>query len=157
MNDPIGFEILEASASDEAVLLRMMRALAEQEPGKIEFDQQAARQALQLLLAEPELGRTWLIIDNGAAVGYVVLTLSFSFEYRGRDAFIDELYIEPTHRRRGLGRAAMEFAEKRAKELEVNALHLEVDRGNDPAVELYKRMGYADHDRYLMTKWLRKR
>jgi len=151
-----GIEIREARAADEAVLLRMMRALAEQEPGKIEFDDKAARQSLQLLLAEPHLGRAWLIVDSGAAVGYVVLTVSFSFEYRGRDAFIDELYIEPTHRRRGLGRAAMAFAEESAKELGVNAIHLEVDHGNDPAMELYKRIGYADHGRYLMTKWLKK-
>ena len=36
----------------------------------------------------------------------------------------------------------------------VNAIHLEVDRGNDPACELYRRAGYQDHDRFLMTKWL---
>jgi len=33
-------------------------------------------------------------------------------------------------------------------------MHLEVDRGNDPALELYRRTGYQDHDRLLMTKWL---
>jgi ribosomal protein S18 acetylase RimI-like enzyme len=36
----------------------------------------------------------------------------------------------------------------------VHAVHLEVDRGNDPAFELYRRTGYEDHDRLLMTKWL---
>jgi ribosomal protein S18 acetylase RimI-like enzyme len=36
----------------------------------------------------------------------------------------------------------------------VSAVHLEVDRGNDPAFELYRRVGYEDHDRFLMTKWL---
>jgi len=137
--------------------LRMMRALAEQEPGKIEFDEAAARAALQMFFAQPELGQTWLVCDRGAAVGYVVLTLSFSFEYRGRDSFIDELYIEPAYRRRGLGRMAMDVAEKHAEELGVNAVHLEVDHGNDPAMELYRRIGYADHGRYLMTKWLTKK
>jgi ribosomal protein S18 acetylase RimI-like enzyme len=37
----------------------------------------------------------------------------------------------------------------------VNAIHLEVDRGNHPALELYRRIGYQDHDRFLMTKWLK--
>jgi ribosomal protein S18 acetylase RimI-like enzyme len=36
----------------------------------------------------------------------------------------------------------------------VTALHLEVDHGNDPALELYQRAGYQDHDRNLMTKRL---
>jgi ribosomal protein S18 acetylase RimI-like enzyme len=150
-------KLREAAPEDEAELLRMMRALAEQEPGKIQFDAAAAQVALRTLFAQPELGRTWLVCDGGSAVGYLVLTLGFSFEFRGRDAFIDELYIAPGYRRRGLGRMAMEFAEKRAKELGVNAVHLEVDHGNDPAMELYRRIGYADHDRYLMTKWLIKK
>jgi ribosomal protein S18 acetylase RimI-like enzyme len=36
----------------------------------------------------------------------------------------------------------------------VNAVHLEVDHGNDSALELYRRVGYREHDRFLMTKWL---
>ena len=80
--------------------------------------------------------------------------LGFSFEFHGHDAFIDELYIEAAFRRRGYGRQAVAFVEKRAHEMGVNAIHLEVDRGNDPACELYRRAGYQDHDRFLMTKWL---
>ncbi len=87
--------------------------------------------------------------------GYVILTLDYSFEFRGRDAFIDEPYVGPEFRRRGLGRRAMEFVEEKARALNVNALRLEVDRDNDPAVELYRRTGYADQGRHLMTKWLR--
>jgi ribosomal protein S18 acetylase RimI-like enzyme len=49
----------------------------------------------------------------------------------------------------------MEFLETKARELGVNAVHLEVDRGNDGAAELYRRAGYLDHGRHLMTKWLR--
>ena len=157
MSDASGIELREATLSDSPVLLRMMRALAEQEPGKIEFDEPAALAALQLLLSEPRFGRAWILWDGATVAGYVVLTISFSFEYRGRDAFIDELYVDPAYRRRGLGRLAIGFAEQRAKELGVNAVHLEVDHGNDPAMELYRKIGYADHGRYLMTKWLRKK
>jgi ribosomal protein S18 acetylase RimI-like enzyme len=39
--------------------------------------------------------------------------------------------------------------------LGVNAIHLEVDRGNDAAFELYRRTGYEDHHRFLMTKRLK--
>ena len=31
---------------------------------------------------------------------------------------------------------------------------LEVDEGNTAAEELYRRAGYADQSRFLMTKWL---
>ncbi len=148
-----GVEIREATLADEAEILPMMRALAEQPPA-LPFDEQEIGDTLRLFLANPESGRFWLVRCEGRSVGYVVLTLGFSFEYRGRDAFIDELYINPEFRRRGLGRVAIQHAEERARELGVTAIHLEVDPDNDPALELYRRAGYEDHDRRLMTKWL---
>jgi ribosomal protein S18 acetylase RimI-like enzyme len=48
----------------------------------------------------------------------------------------------------------VEFVETKAREMGVNAMHLEVSRDNTTALELYRRIGYIDHDRYLMTKWL---
>jgi ribosomal protein S18 acetylase RimI-like enzyme len=149
-------EFREAILSNEADLIPMMRLLAQQEPEVIPFDESAARAAFHQFLSLPEFGRTWLFYDGPGLVGYIILTIGFSFEFRGHDAFIDELYIVPAHRRRGIGRQAMAFVEQKAREMGVNAIHLEVDRGNDPALELYRRTGYKDHDRFLMTKWLKR-
>jgi GNAT superfamily N-acetyltransferase len=71
------------------------------------FDERRARRALEELLTSPDLGRIWLIVARGAAVGYVVLTLGFSLEYGGRDAFIDEFYVQPQSRGQGFGRAQL--------------------------------------------------
>jgi ribosomal protein S18 acetylase RimI-like enzyme len=147
-------QIREATLQDEGQLLRMMRFLAEQEPGKIQFDEPGARKTFRQFLSLPAFGRVWLLREGNASVGYIVLTIGFSFEFHGHDAFIDELYIEAAFRRRGYGRQAVAFLEKEATKMGVNAVHLEVDRGNDPAFELYRRSGYKDHDRFLMTKWL---
>jgi ribosomal protein S18 acetylase RimI-like enzyme len=146
--------IREAILQDEAQLLGMMRHLAEQEPGAIKFDEPAARAALQQFFSLPAFGGIWMLCQGNKPVGYIVLTLGFSFEFHGHDAFIDELYVDAACRRRGFGRQAIAFVEKKAREMGVNAIHLEVDRGNDPAFELYQRAGYQDHDRFLMTKWL---
>lgn len=143
-----------AAREDEQALLRMMRSLAEQEPGAYFFDEPAVREVLRKFLTSPELGRVWVFLDGEIPVGYVVLTFGYSFEYHGRDSFIDELYIEPQYRRQGIGRRALEFVEERAHDLGVNAIHLEVDQGNAPAADLYRRAGYDDHARFLMTKWL---
>ncbi len=145
----------EATLDDEALLLPMMRCLAEHQPGAIKFDESAARSAFRQFLSLPAFGGAWLFYDGPALVGYIILTIGFSFEFLGHDAFIDELYIVPAYRRRGFGRQAIAFVEQKAREMDVNAIHLEVDRGNDPALELYRRTGYIDHNRFLMTKWLR--
>lgn len=116
------------------------------------LDPARARAALAALLADPALGAVWIAEDAGEAVAYAVLTLGYSLEYGGRDAFVDELYVAPAHRRRGLARAALEALEASARAAGVRALHLEVERELAGARALYRRAGFADRDRVLMSK-----
>lgn len=148
----VRFELARPEHAD--VVLGMMRALEDADPGPTPFDEAQRRAIFDHFARDSTYGKTWLIVCNEKYVGYVVLTVSFSFEYRGYDAFIDELYITEQYRRQGMGRRAMEFVEIAAADLGVNAIHLEVTHGNDPAIGLYRRVGYAGNERYLMTKWL---
>jgi ribosomal protein S18 acetylase RimI-like enzyme len=141
-----------ARAGDVDAIVAMMRGYYEQDG--YTFVEQEARAAALMLIGDPHLGRLWVACDGDAVVGYVAVALGFSFEYRGREAFVDELLIAPTHRGRGLGREALEVAEAYCREVGVNALHLEVERHRDPALELYRRRGFRDFGRFLMTKWL---
>jgi GNAT superfamily N-acetyltransferase len=118
------------------------------------FDRDVARAALERLLSDPAFGRIWLIRDGAEAVGYVVLALGYSLEYHGRDAFLDEIYIRAGHRGQGIGARALAFLEDVCRDLGVNALHLEVERSNTVAQQVYRRAGFEDHDRFLMTKWI---
>jgi diamine N-acetyltransferase len=86
-------------------------------------------------------------------VGYVVLSFDFSLEYGGKNAWIDELFIRPELRGKGIGSKALDFAVQVARECGAKVLHLEVNRGN-PAIHLYRRHGFEDHNRALLSKWL---
>ena len=115
-----------------------------------------AEVALLALLGDPRLGRVVLVVDEaGLAVGYLVVAFGYSLEFRGRDAFVDELYVAPSHRGRGLGRAALHEAERSCREAGIRALHLEVRPDNEKARGLYSSLGYADREYYLMSKKLR--
>lgn len=118
------------------------------------FDEAKARSALLAFLRDTSLGRTWLILDGDSPVGYIVLTLGYSLEFLGRDAFIDEFFLRESHRSRGWGRKTMEFVEKHARSLGVRSLHLEVVRANSHALEVYRKLGFHDHEHHLMTKWI---
>jgi len=118
------------------------------------FDPDRARVALLGFLREPSFGRAWLICDEATPVGYLVLTLGYSLEYLGRDAFIDEFYFRESHRGRGWGKQTLAFVEDQARALRVRSIHLEVVRQNTGAKEVYRKNGYADHDHYLMSKWI---
>jgi GNAT superfamily N-acetyltransferase len=115
------------------------------------LNRQRAEAAFSDLLADPRLGRVWLIEAQGRPVGYVVLTLGYSLEYGGRDAFVDDLFIREGFRGQGLGTAALEIVRTACTELGARALHLEVGRDNDPAKALYRRAGFVDTDRQLLT------
>jgi GNAT superfamily N-acetyltransferase len=139
-----------ATEADIEVLVQFVREYYEFD--RLPFDDQVARVALAKFVDDESLGRVWLVSSEGSAIGYLVLTLGYSLEYGGRDAFIDEVYIRASHRGRGIGQNALTFAEDVCRSLGVRALHLEVERTNTNAHRLYRKAGFVDHDRYLMTK-----
>ncbi|MGH9901239.1 MAG: GNAT family N-acetyltransferase [Pyrinomonadaceae bacterium] len=119
------------------------------------FDEVPARAALRQMLGDKSFGMAHLILSGGDVAGYVVLTFGFSLEFHGRDAFVDEIYLRESHRGKGLGKASLRFVEGVCRREGIGALHLEVGRENTVAQAVYRKAGYRDHDRYLLTKWLR--
>lgn len=118
------------------------------------FEAAQTRAALDNLIRHPDWGQVWFICRNTEPVGYTVLTLGYSLEYLGRDAFVDEIYIRESDRGQGIGRATFEFLEEVCRSLGVNALHLEVEQHNANAQQVYRKLGFTNHERYLMTRWL---
>ena len=51
----------------------------------------------------------------------------YSVEHGGRDGFLDDFYLAPEARGRGLGRQALEALEREAQALGIRVLHLEVE------------------------------
>jgi GNAT superfamily N-acetyltransferase len=139
-----------ARTGDAGTILELMEPfyLGERYP----FDRALAREALLPLLEDPRVGRAFLVREGGIAVGYVVLTFGWSLEYHGRDAFVDEIYVAPAHRGRGLASRALDRVEEACRELGVHALHLEVERENRTARALYQKRGFSDNDRLLLTR-----
>ncbi|MDQ3806298.1 MAG: GNAT family N-acetyltransferase [Acidobacteriota bacterium] len=141
-----------AGLGDVSALAEMMRAFNELE--HIRFDEAEVRAALAHLLGDESLGRVWLMRSGAEVVGYVVLTFGFSLEFRGRDAIVDELFVREEWRGRGAGRQALEFVAGFCRARGARALHLEVERANTAAQTLYRKAGFLDHGRHLLTKWL---
>lgn len=145
--------IRAAATSDIDRLLQLMLGLQQDDPWSVSFHEYVVRESLRELLTNPSLGRVFLVCESNSCVGYLVLSFDFSLEYSGKNAWIDELFIRPEFRSKGIGSKALDFAVQAARECGAKVLHLEVNRGN-PAIDLYRRHGFADHDRYLLSKWL---
>jgi ribosomal protein S18 acetylase RimI-like enzyme len=117
------------------------------------FNQKNVQECL-INLMNNNLGRAWIIEYDSKAVGYIIFTFGYSIEYKGRDAFIDELYIEKEYRGKGIGKEAMKFVVKESRTLGISAVHLEVERNNDAAINLYNKFDFKDNGRTLMTRWI---
>ncbi|HKT87798.1 MAG TPA: GNAT family N-acetyltransferase [Candidatus Sulfotelmatobacter sp.] len=147
----IKFQTAEARHLTE--LLALMKELQQDDPWSCPFDEVEAALATERLLRDPALGRAWMIVADGQSIGYIVMAFDYSLEYRGRGAWVDEFFVRRQYRGSGIGTRALKFFVAQAKELGVSAVHLEVNHGN-PAIDLYRRAGFEDHQRYLMTKWI---
>ncbi len=52
------------------------------------------------------------------------------------------IYVDPVHRRQGIGRALMQYAQVWAKDQGYTQIGLQVFTENQPAIDLYQQLGY---------------
>ena len=90
--------------------------------------------------------------DGGTLAGYAMIAKGYTTEYGGLCVWLEDLYIKPEYRRRGLGRAMLSYLEEQYPE--AVRFKLEVERENEGAVLAYKRSGYGISPYFEMTKEL---
>lgn len=111
--------------------------------------------ALMPLLEGSPLGAAWLFGPAKAPTGYTIITFGWSMEFGGMDAFVDELFIRPSVRKRGIASEVLMAISSSLSDVGVKALHLEVDREDAATQRLYSRAHFKLRDRYaLMTRTL---
>lgn len=101
-------------------------------------------------LENENLGKAWLIYADEELVGYVILTFVFSFEYKGRIAFLDELYLSEIARGKGIGKKTLDFIHEQSILLSLKIIYLEVEGHNEMAQKLYLSKDFEVHNRKLM-------
>lgn len=116
------------------------------------FGRDRSERSTAMFIQNPDLGRLWLISSDHSAVGYVVLSFGFSFEYGGRVALIDELFLKDTYRSKGIGGQVIDFLIAEAKDLDITTLHLEVEAHNEAGSRLYAKKGFSSKDRKLLSR-----
>ncbi len=91
------------------------------------------------------LARAWLVTaDDGRAVGYLLASLTWSTEFGGRVAWLEELYLRPEARGQGLGRRVLEAGMKELRERDgARGFRLEVAPANEAVSVLYHKLGFA--------------
>src|SRR5271165_3001000 len=105
--------IYPAADADVDTLLLLMRHMQADDPWAEPFHESTVRKNLLELLANPVYGLIYLVRDQQSPVAYLVICFDYSLEYRGKGAWIDELFVEPSHRGQGIGTQLLDLAESR--------------------------------------------
>jgi ribosomal protein S18 acetylase RimI-like enzyme len=95
------------------------------------------------IISGSPLARAWIIGGKGPAAGYLLASVTWSNEFGGRVAWLEELYLRPEARGHGLGQKTLEQAMDELKRLDkVAGFRLEVAPANDGVSRLYEKMGF---------------
>ena len=134
-------------------LLKLVAAFHAEEG--IEQDAETRRNAVLPLLEGSPHGALYIAGPVRAPIGYVAITFGWSLEFGGLDGFVDEIYIRPGVRGRGIGSELLSGLPKALAGFGMKALHLEVHRNNAKARSLYEKLGFVARDDYaLMSRKL---
>lgn len=115
------------------------------------------RRTFKEIISGSANARGWLIRDDkGRPGGYLLASVTWSNEFGGRVAWLEELYLRPETRGQGLGRGALEqaLAELKAHD-QVVGFRLEVAPANRSVGDLYKSMGFrpAPYDQWWLCSY----
>ncbi|GAA6178732.1 hypothetical protein NBRC116594_01700 [Shimia sp. NS0008-38b] len=109
--------------------------------------------ALMPLLEGSPYGAAYLIGPRRAPVGYIVVTFTWSVEFGGMEATLDEVYIRPNVRGKGMASQALILLCQTLEKNGIMGISLEVDKDDLATQKLYTRMGFLIRERFaLMTR-----
>jgi GNAT superfamily N-acetyltransferase len=98
---------------------------------------------LRVLLADDD---TFAIVAGKPPVAIALVTLRPNVWYSGLVALLDELYVQPPLRSRGIGAGIIDLLLSTARERGVDLIEINVDEGDVDARRFYERHGFAGID-----------
>jgi len=133
-----------ARPDDDDRLVELCLGLYRDDPGPHPVGPAQMRATLATLRREPWRGRAVVAEVNGGLVGYALLISFWSNELGGEVCDIDELFVIPAHRGRGLATALFAAIDEGGLwPTPAVALALGTTPGNAAARRLYERLGFA--------------
>lgn len=80
-------------------------------------------------------------LENDEVVGGLVAYELPKFERERREIYIYDLAVDARHRRQGIATALIEHLREIARKRSAWVIYVQADYGDDPAVELYAKLG----------------
>jgi len=141
--------IRRAMESDRQVASRLL--VAQLVEHHLPADRAGVDRGIELAI---ERKTAWLLLgfSGQEAVGVFLANEIVSVEQSGIVLWVEELYVVPSARRRGVARGILNFVAEEARRKGIVSVELEVVPTQAAAFKLYRGMGFVDVQRKRM-KW----
>lgn len=134
------FKFRPVTRADYSELRGMIHELYREDPSTKRISDKKISQTVRELRDKPQRGKIVVFEEEKAIVGYSILVPYWSNEYGGTILHIDELYVKPEHRVRGV---ATRFLKQLVRtKHDIVALQLEVTASNARAMKYYQKLGF---------------
>ena len=134
------FEIRTTTEADVPVILSLIRELAEYEraPDAVVANEAGLR---EVLFGPQRSAEVLLALEEGEPAGLAVYFYNFSTWLGRPGLYLEDLFIRPSVRGKGYGRALLERLALIARERGCGRMEWAVLDWNDPAIQFYKKLG----------------
>lgn len=132
--------IRKMKPSDENEVLAMMRPFYSSPAVFTNGSEAIFRRDFAECISDSPFLEGYILEDEDQILGYSMLAHSFSTEFGKPCVWIEDIYLKPEARGKGLGTEFLTFVRKTYPQV---ILRLEVEEENTPAVSAYRKSGFA--------------
>lgn len=134
------YSIRAARRGDSPEIIRLVRALAEYE--KLAHMAVGTPEMLDEQLFGPRAPAEALVAEEGArAVGFALFFTTFSTFLCKPGLYLEDLFVEPARRGRGIGKALLRHLAALAVERDCGRFEWRVLDWNEPSIRFYESLG----------------
>jgi GNAT superfamily N-acetyltransferase len=141
-----GVEIRPARTDDIEEMLPLIRAYCEFY--ETAPDDDGLRRMFETLIANADQGAVYIARDEGSAVGFATLDWKWSSLKAAKIGYLEDLFVDPESRGKGIADALIEVCADRCRELGMPAMAWQTAPDNHRAQQVYDRTG-AEAETYL--------
>jgi len=141
-----GVEVRPARTDEVEEMLPLIRAYCEFY--ETEPDDEGLRRMFETLIGDPNQGAVFIARVDGRAVGFATLDWKWSSLKAARLGYLEDLFVDPEARGRGIADALIEICAERCRERGMPALQWLTAPDNHRAQKVYNRTG-AESDTYM--------
>ena len=139
MSTTMHFKIRPATEKDSPVILSLIKELAKYE--RLSHEVIASEDDIRkFLFGEHPFAQALIGENEGNAVSFALFFYNFSTFLGKPGIYLEDLYVQPTHRGKGFGRKMMVHIARLAQEQNCGRFEWSVLNWNTPAIKTYEKL-----------------